>query len=113
MQKLLEIHIEKEKYELLIDHKRQKEVEHMVSTYIQTHFHFVVFSVPRKEDRLKLESRIISTVSRCQSCRPSSEWLGLHSPKKKIKESGLWIVNELYKRPLMQSEFDDLCRLID
>lgn len=104
---------EKDKYEFQIDHNKQKDVEHLVSTYIQYNFHFVVFSVPRKEDRLKLESRIISTISRCQSCRPSSEWLGLYSPKEKIKESGLWIVNELYKHPLMQAEFDDLCRLIE
>jgi hypothetical protein len=97
---------------LQIDQKKQKEVEHQVSEYIQSHFWFVVFPVPQKEDRLRLESRMISTVSLCQSYRPSPYWLGLSSPKEKIRESGLWIVNELYKQPLSQSEFYDINRLI-
>lgn len=102
----------KDMHEIQIDRMKQKEVEHLVSEYIQSHFRFVVFSVPKKEDRLRWESRIISTVSRCQACHPSPEWLGLHSPKEKIRESGLWIVNELYKQPLSQSEFENLYRLI-
>jgi hypothetical protein len=72
-----------------------------------TTFWFVVFPVPQKETRLMLESRIISTVSRCPICRPSAGWLGLHSPKEKIRASGLWIVNELYKQPFSQAEFDN------
>lgn len=103
---------EKERYGLQIDHMKLKEVEHLVSAYIQTHFQFVVFCVPKKDDRLKWESRIISTVSLCQSCYPSPEWLGLHSTKEKIRESGLWNVNELYKQPLSQPEFEEICHLI-
>ena len=102
----------KENLGFQIDHEKQKQVEHQVSNYIQSHFRFVVFPVPRKEDRLILESRIISTVSLCSSCRPSPNWLGLFSPKEKIRESGLWIVNELYKQPLTQLEFENLKRMI-
>lgn len=99
-------------YEYRVDQKKQKEVEHQVSEYIQSHFWFAVFPVSQKADRLKWESRIISTVSLCQSCRPSPEWLGLYSPKEKIRESGLWIVNELYKEPLSHPEFDELNRFL-
>lgn len=102
----------KENLGFQIDHEKQKQVEHQVSNYIQSHFRFVVFPVPQKEDRLILESRIISTVSLCSSCRPSTNWLGLFSPKEKIRESGLWIVNELYKQPLTQLEFENLKRMI-
>ena len=102
----------KEKLGFQIDHEKQKHVERQVSDYIQSHFRFIVFPVPQKEDRLILESRIISTVSLCPSCRPSPNWLGLFSPKEKIRESGLWIVNELYKQPLTQSEFENLKRMI-
>lgn len=49
---------------------------------------------------------MISTVSLCEECKPSSRWLGLHSPKDKIRDSGLWLVNELYKEPLSQSEYE-------
>lgn len=102
----------KENLGFQIDHEKQKQVEHQISEYIQSHFWFVVFPVPQKEDRLILESRIISTVSLCSSCRPSPNWLGLFSPKEKIRESGLWIVNELYKQPLSQKEFENLKRMI-
>jgi len=102
----------KEKLGFQIDREKQKLVEHQVSDYIQSHFRFVVFPVPQKEERLMLESRIISTVSLCPSCAPSPNWLGLSSPKEKIRKSGLWIVNELYKQPLTQSEFENLKRTI-
>jgi hypothetical protein len=64
--------------------------------------------VDEKVKRLLWESKIISTVSQCKECRPSENWLGLHSPKEKIRESGLWLVNELYKQPLYESDFEVL-----
>ena len=97
----------------LIDRNKQKEVERQVTAYIQDHFSFVVFEVAEKERRLRLEARIISTVSWCDACRPSAHWLGLHSPKAKIRQSGLWLVNELYKEPLSEEEFIELHSLVD
>lgn len=91
-----------------VDLIKQKQIERLVTEYIQKSFWFVVFPVEKREDRLLWESRIISTVSSCNECRPSENWLGLHSPKDKIRESGLWIVNELYKQPLSAEEFDQL-----
>jgi len=102
----------KENLGFQIDHEKQKHVENQVSDYIQSHIRFVVFPVPQKEDRRILESRIISTVSLCPSCRPSPNWLGLFSPIEKIRESGLWNVNELYKQPLTRLEFENLKRVI-
>ena len=89
-----------------VDQDKKKLVEQQVTTYMRSHFWFVVFPVPKKETRLMLESRIISTVSRCPDCRPSADWLGLYSSKDKIREGGLWIVNELYKQPFTQAGFD-------
>jgi len=65
-------------------------VEHLVTEGIQKRFHFAAFRVDEKEKRLDLESRIISTISQCEDCVQSKQWLGLHSPKAKIRESGLW-----------------------
>jgi hypothetical protein len=98
----------KEKYSLTIDFNRQKEIEKKVTEYIQKNFSFVVFEVSDKERRLSLESKIISTVSLCKECIPSKEWLGLYSPKIKIRESGLWLVNELYKTPFNTDELNQL-----
>ena len=66
----------------------------------------MVFRVNDKAERLHWESRIISTVSLCKECRPSPGWLGLDSPKAKIREGGLWLVNELYKEPLSEGDYE-------
>jgi len=90
------------------DLEKQKEVERRVTRYIQGNFSFVVFRVDEKEKRLELESKLISTVSLCEECVPSSAWLGLSSPKEKIRESGLWLVNELYKKPMTDQDLEKL-----
>jgi hypothetical protein len=91
-----------------INMKRQAEIEKSVSAYIRDHLGFVVVRVDEKVDRLRLEAKMISTVSLCEECQPSAQWLGLFSPKAKIRESGLWLVNELYKEPL---SIEDLTQL--
>ncbi len=91
-----------------IDLEKQKAIEKKVTKYMQNNFSFVVFEVPEKEDRLKIEAKSISTLSLCKDCQPSKNWLGLFSPKEKIRKSGLWLVNELYKEPL---DKDDMLKL--
>lgn len=91
-----------------IDFKKQQSVEKRVTEYIQSNFSFAVFEVLEKEQRLRIESRIISTVSNCTNCKPSKTWLGLFSPKQKIKDSGLWLINELWKQPFTELEFNEL-----
>jgi hypothetical protein len=98
----------KENHKNIVDFGKQKQIERQVTQCIQQNFWFVVFPIDKRKDRLFWESRIISTVSRCNECRPSENWLGLHSPKDKIRESGLWLVNELYKQPLSENEFNYL-----
>jgi hypothetical protein len=92
----------------IIDLARQRAIEVTVSKYIQEHFTFIVFRVDEKTQRLGLESKIISTASLCDKCRPSPQWLGLSSPKDKICTSGLWLVNELYKEPLSTQDLEIL-----
>lgn len=99
------------KYAHLINFDEQAIIENQVSQYIQENFSFVVFEMNNKEERLLWESRIISTVSLCSECKPSSNWLGNFSTKEKIKESGLWLVNELYKKPINQQEFEVLRKI--
>ncbi len=101
----------KDTYDHLVDYSKQKEIERKVSNYIQVYLSFVVFKVEKKEDRLSLESKIISTVSLCKDCKPSNNWLGLNSPKRKIQENGLWLVNELCKEPLSEEGLIELSKL--
>jgi len=103
----------REEYSSLIDFNYQKTIEVQVSEFIQTKFSFCVFEVNSKEERLKIESKLISTVSLCEKCKPSKMWLGNYSTKNKIVESGLWLVNELYKTPFNTSDIEQLSKLIN
>jgi len=103
----------KERFSQLINKEKQKEIEKEVSNYLQNNFSFVVFPIEDKESRLKTESKIISTISLCKNCKPSINWLGLFSPKNKIKESGLWLVNELNKKEISDEELHNLIILIN
>lgn len=91
-----------------VDLERQKSIERAVSEYIRSKFSFCVFEVNEKDARLEIESKLISTVSWCKACKPSGDWLGNRSPKAKIAESGLWLVNELYKTPFNACEIESL-----
>jgi len=95
-----------------VDMRKQKQVEKQVSEYLQNNFTFVVFEIMGKDNRLELESKIISTVSSCEECKPSKQWLGSHSPKSKIRESGLWLVNELNKEPLTEKDMTTLKNIL-
>jgi hypothetical protein len=97
----------------LLNPEKQDSIEDQVSAYIQSNLSFAVIEVGTKEERLDLESKLISTVSLCKECGPSSGWFGLKSPKQKIRESGLWLVNELYKEPLSISDLDRIRQLME
>lgn len=99
-------------YSSLIDFEYQEKIEKQVSRYIQDKFSFGVIEVKDKKDRLQLEAKIISTVSWCEECKPSSNWLGNMSPKEKIVQSGLWQVNELYKTPFDTDEIKALLNIV-
>jgi hypothetical protein len=101
----------KAQYAGRIDMHKQQETERQVTKYIQENLSFVVLRVDDKMERLGLESKLISTVSTCRVCGPSAHWLGHFSPKDKIRQSGLWLVNELYKTPLTPNELGELAQL--
>ncbi|GMO14827.1 MAG: hypothetical protein Pg6A_00700 [Termitinemataceae bacterium] len=92
-----------------IDMEKQQQVEKDVTNYIQKNVSFVVIKIDDKDKRLELESRLISTVSLCGECKQSAHWLGNHSPKEKIRKSGLWNEMKLWKTPID----DELIRYIE
>ncbi len=102
----------KDKFLGSIDLEKQKQIEKKVTDYIQNNLSFVVFPIEEKEKRLETESKIISTLSLCKECKPSENWLGLFSPKEKIRKSGLWQVNELYKSGLTNKEIEELKNIL-
>lgn len=102
----------RDRYLRLVDMEKQKEVEACVSQYIQQNISFVFFEVEDKQLRLELESKLITTVYRCCNCSASGRWLGLSSPKEKIREGGLWLVNQLDKEPLSEADFELIRSLV-
>lgn len=102
----------KEKFGNLININKQKEIEKEITKYMQDNFSFVVFQVDNKEKRLELESKIISTISLCKECKSTGNWLGLFSTKGKIRDSGLWLVNELYKEGLSEEDIKEIRGII-
>lgn len=102
----------KRRYAHLLNSTKKLEIEKKVSEHIQRNFRFATILVNEKEKRLFWESKMISSISLCKSCKASEGWLGQFSPKEKIKESGLWLVNQLYKEPLSEAEATKLLLLM-
>ena len=96
----------------LVDSKRQGVIEDAVTDRIRRTFSFVAFPVEDKDARFELKSRIISTLSLCDGCRPSEQWLGRYSPKSKIRENGLWLTQGLRKEPLSEDEISYLRAMV-
>lgn len=92
--------------------KRIKEIEKRVTEYIRENISFVTFRIDDEKKRLEFESKIISTVSLCDKCKPSPNWLGLFSPVEKIRRSGLWLVNKLWKTPLSEEDLIELKNIL-
>lgn len=99
---------DKDKNSILLDLDFEKKLEERISEYIQTNLSFCVFNVDSKQQRLFWESKIVSTLAKSKELIPSTNWLGNYSTKYKIKQSGLWQVNELYKEELTEVEFEKL-----
>jgi hypothetical protein len=104
---------DKEKNLKLLDLEFESELEEQISHYIQNNLSFCTFEIHTKKERLFWESKIVSTIAKSKESIPSETWLGNYSPKKKIRESGLWQVNELYKSDLSKAEFKELQQIID
>ena len=97
---------DREKYSGKIDFSYQKKMEERVSVYIRSNFSFSVIKVNSREERLDIEKKLIGTVSWCNECGASENWLGRYSPVRKIAESGLWLVNGVYGEVFGEEEVE-------
>lgn len=100
-------------------HKRNTAFEYTVETEIadilRKTFSFRFIEIDDQELRMGkkgLEGRLIGTLSHCSLCKPSSQWLGHHSSKKQIRESGLWLIQHLNDDGITDKDKDLISRLI-
>ena len=97
----------KEKFGHLRNIKKEKEIESEITRIIRENFSFRFIMLAGQVKRMGsagLESSLIGTIANCELCKPSEEWLGIYSPKKEIRESGLWLVQHLKARSINENE---------
>lgn len=87
----------RDRYAGQIDSEKQAAVERQVTEYIRETFSLAVLEVGEREARQSLLRKLIATISFCDECEASENWLGLASPEQKIRDSGLWQTQHLYK----------------
>jgi len=85
----------------------EKVIESAITKILRENFSFRFIVMDNQDERMGtkgLESSLIGTLARCNKCGPSLNWLGNVSPKRKIRESGLWLVQHLSSPEITQEE---------
>jgi hypothetical protein len=100
------------KFSHLRDLQKERSIETEVTTLLRQDFSFKFIELEGQQARMGrngLEAALIGTLAHCRACEASADWLGHHSPKEQVRNSGLWLVQHLACPPLtdMQSAIID------
>ncbi|MBE6908982.1 MAG: hypothetical protein E7474_05190 [Ruminococcaceae bacterium] len=87
---------------------KEAEVERAVTSYLRENMTFAVFPVNDREQRLRLEEAIISSLHHTSDFKASDAWLGSDSPESVIRQSGMWLKQGLDAMPLTDAEMHAL-----
>lgn len=104
------------KFQHLRDINKERDLEAEISKILREKFSFRFIAVNEGLKHIgagSLEAYLIGTISGCSLCKPSVGWLGNYSPKKEIRNSGLWQVQHLGGNNLGKDEVRMLKRLIE
>jgi hypothetical protein len=91
----------------LRDIRKEVAIEREVTRMLRENFSFRFIEVADQVHRMGsegLERGLIGTLASCPHCEPSAEWLGNYSPKPKICQSGLWLIQHLRAAPLSPAQ---------
>jgi hypothetical protein len=105
----------RELYANLRDIQKEREIELSITELIRQAFCFRFIIMENRKERMGkrgIESSLIGTIAQCLLCRPSARWLGNCSPDKRIRESGLWLVQHLKARPLDGTDKETISQAI-
>jgi len=94
---------------------KEKRIESEITRILRAKFSFRFIVIPGEMERMGgggLESSLIGTVAGCKSCKPSANWLGNYSPKRQIKENGLWLVQHLKADGMDERHKEAVCDAI-
>ncbi len=98
----------RERFGHLRDIEKEKEIEEKITQILRTQFSFRFILWDNESNRKEIENKLIGTLANCSLCKPSSNWLGLHSPKWEIRKSGLWVVRGIYSPPLTAQDMREI-----
>jgi hypothetical protein len=93
----------------LRDISKEVAIEREVTEVLRQTFSFRFIEVADQMQRMGsqgLERALIGTLASCPLCCPSDGWLGRYSPKARIRETGLWLIQHLRATPLSSSQMD-------
>jgi len=96
------------------DVEKEQEIEREVTRILRERFTFRWIELEGEDQRMGsqgLEATLIGTLAACSECRPSANWLGRFSPKRKIVESGLWLVQHLRAPGLTEASMTEIAVL--
>lgn len=88
------------------DIDKEKRIESKITRILRDHFSVRFLLIGGQMERMGskgLESSLIGTIASCKLCKPSNNWLGIYSPKSRIKEYGLWLVQHLRANGINES----------
>ncbi len=99
----------------LRDIQKEQQIESKITQILSEKFSFKFIIIENQMNRMGaggLESSLIGTVARCPLCKPSNDWLGNHSSKSQIKNSGLWQVQHLKAPKITTNDMDIIIQAI-
>jgi len=95
---------------------KEQEIECEITKIIRSNFYFRFFIYENEYKRIgpqALENRLIGSVSNCQLCKPSLEWLGQFSPIPDIKISGLWQTQHLWSDEINNTDKKEIIESVN
>ena len=98
----------RDEWQSKLDTAALQAVEEQVSEYIQKNFSFSVIPAETKQERLYWEGGIIATLVCSPRFRPSENWLGRFATHSAIRESAMWLVQNLNGQVLSDDEVESL-----
>lgn len=106
----------KKRYSQLRNISKEKEVESQITNIVRNQFWFRFVPIEGQEQRMGkmgIESRLIGTVTKCDTCCPSTRWLGRFSPVSKIHRGKLWLYQHLDSPSLTDNDKIALLKAIN
>lgn len=79
-----------EHYKAQIDEVKELNLEKRITRHINSSITFTCIPINSREERLRFEEGILTTLNKASDFKPSQQWLGLNSPISNISKKGLW-----------------------